>query len=418
MNDVGHSVAQIYRQEDGFPEYGNLEDIRRQGRRRRKRNRTAVASALVAAAAIVVAVPRLPTDPPAPSVADHPTPTPTPRETWKGESMLHFGVDPFVDAEVSSAAPAGTVAYRRCDPSCTLTLTSPGTSPVDVGKKIPRLQPVFEEADLALATLSFDAQWIGIPDGQNYVVAHLQEDGEVLRVPSAPVGERWEPVGWTLGSSSLALMRTGPAGVSGFALVENGHPEFNQHEVHVLSTNPLPGWQPFDNGGDSVVVVQPTSDVMLSRLNLRNVFISSDQFEDGDHRGGDSTPPDYSKCLGPNETLRSPSGFPILSTPPTSKSPYEESEGAFVGALLVFDVRSNLVTGVIGRDCSRYDVPGAAADGLVVPRTTDSSHVVVQDEGSTRVLLVKAPGAGAKVVFESQGETEVVLPGASANLTG
>ncbi len=188
--------------------------------------------------------------------------------------------------------------------------------------------------------------------------------------------------------------------------------------VHELQTNPLPGWTPISNGGDSIEVARPSNDALMRHIDSRLVFISSDSFKAGEYVPANEKPFDLSECLGQNETIQAPSGGPALFSPPTSKSP-DESEGALSSAVLVFDQDSTVPSAVIGLDCSRYDLSDSAAEGsYVVPRTTDSSQVVVRSGDVTTVLLESAAGDSGRIVFEiDDPAVEILLPGQAVVVT-
>lgn len=413
-----NQLERIYDAERAVPEYGDLDEIRRLGRRRRSRTRIATGTLAAAGLAVIgAAVPNLvsSTNTDSRPAAERPSASPSGPESSAPPMQYGGGGSPFVNLQPGSAAAPGTLAYRECDSACTLYLTAPGLETVDVGEQIPDLQPAIGSADLQLATLSFDSQWIGIPDGQSYLVASLRPAGKVARVPDAPEGERWEPIGWTPSSGSLALARTGPSGATGFAMVDTFDPSGQKIVVHELPTNPLPEWVPVSNGGDSVEVARPAgSGALLQQVESRLVFVSSDQFKPGDVAPSNEAAFDLTSCLEADQSIQAPTGALALLTPPAPKSP-NVSEGALTTMALVFDQNGAVPNAVVGFNCSRYEL--ANSSSAVVPRTTDSSHVLVQDGDSTQVLLESA-GRDGEVVFEIDNEVDTVLPGQTAALVG
>jgi hypothetical protein len=261
------------------------------------------------------------------------------------------------------------------------------------------------------ATLSYDAQWLGLADAQGYLVASLREGGTVARVPDAPAGERWTVIGWTPSSGSLALARVGTNGVTGFAMIDTFDPTGQKATVHTLDENPLPDWVPLYNGGDSVVMTpQRTPGETVTALESQTVFISSDQFSPGRHFAGQDAPVDFSNCLLDGETLVSTTGGVTLSTPPPPGAP-DVSEGSYTSSVLAYDSTALTPTALLSYDCSRRELDDLPAGALPVPRTTDTSLVTVRTDSTTQVLLEGDVAGDGRVVFEHDGPVQVIVPG-------
>jgi hypothetical protein len=406
-------LRDLYHRGFDIPSYGNLAAVQTRGRTRRTRSRAAAATLTVATVGIaVVGIGQLVTTTPAtpPSVGPDgaaSTPPPNPDETTPpGPTQSFVAIQP------GSAAPAGTVAYLTCDGGgCRLMLTSPGADAVDVADHIPELQPTIDSGNsIEGATLSYDAQWLGLPDGEGYLVASLRDRGAVAHVPDAPTGERWTPVGWTPSSGSLALARVGTSGVTALAMVDTSDPTGQNTTVHTLDVNPLPGWVPLYNGGDSVVMTrQRTPGETVTALEAQTVFISSDQFAPGERLAGHS-PIDLSDCLAKGETLVSSTGAPTVTTPPPPGAP-DVSHGAYLDLVLAHDVTTLTPTALLGFDCSRREFDDIPAGTSPVPRTTDTSQVTVRSDTTTQVILQGDASADERVVFEQDGPVQVTLPG-------
>lgn len=404
-------LPDIYTRDFEVPLYATLAVVERAGRRRRARARTAVAGLAVAGVTIAgISLGRmLPSQSPAsPPTADQSESAPASPSPTKAPSPSR----PFVEGQSGSAAPAGSIAYHDCRDDCRLLLHIPQSETVDLGAKIPELQPAIQTGErIEAATLSFDAQWLGIPDGQGYLVASLREGGAVSRVPDAPDGQRWSPIGWTPSSGSLALARINDEAVTGFAMVDTFDATGRSARVHTLDDNPLPGWVPFYNGGDSVLLVEkPQPGEVVTGLATQTVFVSSDQFEPGEHFAGQ--PIELSGCLAAGETLTSVEGSVAMTTPPPPGAP-NVSEGEYTSAVVVFDAQSFAPTAVLilGRDCSRREITGGSGT-IPVPRTTDSTLTPLVGNSATRVVL-DGPGAAEQVVFDHDQAVPVILPGQS-----
>lgn len=404
-------LPHIYTRDFEVPLYATLAVVERAGRRRRARARGAVAGLAVAAVTIAgislgqMLPSQSPERPPAGQRSDSPPASPSPTRAPSPSK-------PFVRAQPGSAAPAGSIAYQDCRGGCRLLLAIPESETVDLGARIPELRPAIRAGErIEAATLSFDAQWLGIPDGRGYLVVSLREGGAVARVPDAPDGQRWSPIGWTPYSGSLALARIDDAAVTGFAIVDTSDPEGRIARVHALEENPLPGWVPFSNGGDSVLLVEkPKPGEVVTGLATQTVFVSSDQFEPGELMAGRL---DLSGCLADGETLTSAQGSLAVTTPPHAGAP-DVGEGANAATVVVFDAQSFEPTAVLGSDCSRREITGRSG-AVPVPRTMDSTLTRRVGSSATRVVL-DGPGAAGLVVFDHDQAVAVILPGQSGGM--
>lgn len=405
-------LRELYHRGLDIPSYGDLAAVQTRGRRHRVRSRAAAATLTVATVGLAaVGIGQLVTTTPStpPSVGpDGAASTPPLRPD---ETAPPGPPRSFVAVQPGSAAPAGTVAYLTCDEGCRLMLASPGADAVDVGDGILELQSAIGSGDsIEGATLSYDGQWLGLRDGEGYLVASLRDGGAVARVPDAPTGERWTPIGWTPSSGSLALARVGTSGVTALAMIDTVDPTGQKTTVHTLDENPLPGWVPLYNGGDSVVMTrQRTPGETVTALETQTVFISSDQFERGERLAGDS-PIDLSDCLVEGETLVSSTGAPRVTTPPPPGAP-DESAGAYLELVLAYDANTLTPTALLGFDCSRRQFDDIPASTSPVPRTTDTSQVTRRSDATTQVILEGDASADGRVVFEQDGPVEVILPG-------
>lgn len=400
-------IFDFYKRAGQVPVYSNLATIKQAARRQRAKRRIAFASIAAAAVAITsVGAGQL-------FSAQSPAPPSQGRQSEAASaspSRINSPTPsrPFINVQPGAAAPAGSMVYRDCASGCRLLLQVPGGEPIDLGARIPELQSPIERAEnLEEATLSYDAQWLGIPDGQVYLVANMREEGTVARVPAAPEGQRWTPIGWTPSSGSLALARTHDDTVTGFAMVETFDMTGRQARVHTLDHNPLPGWAPFYNGGDSVLLVKRPEPLRpVTTLLTQTVFVSSDQFDSGEHFAGE--PIDLGRCLKEDETLTPDVGSLAVFTPPPPEAP-NVGEGAYTTLVVAFDAQSSRPSAILGLDCSRREIPGESGS-TPVPRTTDSTLTERVSDSSTQVVL-QGPNAVERVVFDHRSKVPVILPG-------
>lgn len=408
-----NETPEMYTRDYETPTYTTLAEVQRAGRRRRSRTRITVASLAVVGVGLggFLAGQLLETG----AVS---APTARQMDSASADSLQAVGPvrpgRPFIiPVQSGGAAPAGSLAYRDCEDECRLWLRAPKSEPVDLGRSIPELQPAIGSGfDIDKATLSFDAQWLGIPAGQGYLVASMRVGGAVVRVPNAPGGQRWTPIGWTPSSGSLALARTDGEEVTGFAIVDTFDVTGRQARVNTLERNPLPGWVPAYNGGDSVIVSKRARPgEATTGWVTQKIFVSSDQFEPGEQLPAQNQRMDFSACLGANEALVSASGWVVVSTPPAPDAP-DASEGAYTTSVLAFDSQSHKPTAILVSGCSRREITGDAAFNPQ-PRTTDSTLTRVVGDRSTLIRL-DGPGDVEKVVFEHEQLVEVILPGQSA----
>lgn len=405
---------------DRVPAMGDAEEALYTAARRRRQQRIVVPLVVaVAATGVTLAVAQTPWDSAgrSPQVGNSPSPTSssTVRQapTWPPEPLRRGGVP---------IARIGTLIYGVCGPDagCDVTLVRPNGSEVDLATVWPSMATRLRAQGLAGVTLSYDAQWLGVPTAHGYTVyAFGASNGISVRTDTPD--SRWAPVGWTLGSFGLALVETRGGAVTHYAEIEP-----SRASIHWKVAAPEPFLFPVADGGDSIQVAQPLVHLgsvelpRVTRLDVLNVVGRSAQYRPGSVHRFREEPLDLSPCMRPDETLVGPFDVPVLFTPPAGAMLWRFDES---NAVIAFRGNSVELTpsAVIRMTCdydperARYALPQSTDQAtwtLLSPVTTGDSIMTRTQSGSSmsdivRVGLDRSP----TTLYQVPADAVVLAPG-------
>lgn len=412
MND---QLRRIYRQvANDVPDVG---DARRAWRRGVRQRRVRVIGAPVAVAAVSAAVIIASVQEPWHDAAPNPAP-PTPAERTVEPTRSVDEWVPETPMDLGRPARVGTVMYAACADGCETMLRRPDGAEFPLSDASTEVAAAVDAAGVENVSLSVDASWLGVPDGDDYVVYPLR-GGEPGRL-SADGADRWSLVGWGAGSFNWSLARWRDGRVVEYATADLWEAVDPTH----FSVPDGCTERPSDHGGSGVIVAEPiatdgppSSWPRLTTYDARWLTVLRGTGESRGSLISAGPPRDLSALLGPDETLAGPLGVPVERTGPVGSAEMDWP------TVYVFDQADDTRTpiGAIFADETevdggwRFDVPESTAEDTwrvlgplraeslaVAHETADATEVVRIDRDGSRTVLQRLPAG-----------SHVILPGAS-----
>ena len=409
---------------ESVPMYGNVDRALRSARRRRVAQQVGIPAlaAVVAAGAIVLGVTQpWSSTPQSLPPAEHPTAEIT---DWAPPT-----------AQIGEPAKAGTLMYFSCAGyGCGMRLVALDGSEFDLAEARPDLAELLAEHGTSGVSLSYDAQWLGIPEDAAYTLYPLAVDPgrpgppAEIRVPAGPPGSHWEVVGWGWTSAGLTLAQWLDDRVLAFALVStltNG--------VRVVDQPAGTNLLPVAHGGDGVLVADPIDTTVpfaqrtrVTQATVRDLHVAAyDGGERPGHLTGPFSGPDNAECMQPTETLAGPDGVPVDLEPPPSRAIRTMEES--VGALLVFTPQEEtLVPSALlrGRACSgqewmqlgRLDLPLSSAGEIwtFLGVLTDSEVAMARTTAEGAIEVIEVGISGQRTLQQDlPSDAQVLVPGST-----
>jgi hypothetical protein len=409
---MNERLKHAYRQSaDSIPPLGNANEAVRSARRRKIAARIGIPLVVCLVGATSVSGALL-------FLSDRGTTPTTNAAGHKGGTSPAYDMSDWAPNGESSYPPPGTVMYRTCAAGqCKAILLRPDGKTFDLSDERPDLVQRLESGGWNGATLSFDAKWLGIPNGASYGIYNLSDKAQAYELPAGPPGSTWYPIDWNLSSGSLALAQRIEGKVTAFALVATT--SFGDQGVTVYQLAKDTSLVPIGNGGDSIQMIEPETKgeqwPRVTSLDVQNLQISSTQFKEGEilrYR----EPLKLDQCLSADETLLGPDGVPVTYQPPPA-----EPDGQEVNGVLAFrsDGGSFVPTGVIqwlcdSRASGRYDLPQSTEGtrwSMPMPITTMESLLVKTDESGARELDTVGIDHGVSTITPLPADALVLAPG-------
>jgi hypothetical protein len=410
---MSRQLLQTYRQ--AATEVPDLGDSRRAWRRGRRQRRVRIVGAPIAVAALSAAVVVASTQQPWDGAAPEPT---QPQRTERTvEPTRSLGAWIPETPEIGRPAPIGALMYVACPDGCEVMLRRPNGSELPLADVAPEAAAAVDAAGVEAVGLSYDGQWLGVPDGDGYVLYDLSGDAPPHRLASHD-GSRWTMVG--VGSFNWSFARWEDGRVVEYAtgdLFEGGG--IPQHFD-------VPGdWttRPLEHTGDGVLVSEPVATdgppSSWPRLTSVDATWLTVLRGTGVRPGTTSSSGvrDLSALLASDETLAGPRGVYVERTGPIGSAEMDWP------TVYVFDQDDDTRTpiGAIVADDRepaggwRFAVPESTvgdtwrvlgslrAESLAVAHeTADATEVVRIDRDGSRSVLQRLPAG-----------SQVILPGAS-----
>jgi hypothetical protein len=280
---------------------------------RRQRATLAVAAPATAGVLAVVSIAVV-----ADHTADDSGPPPSTHETTRQDDNRGS------DVGLTAAGPEGGLLYRVCDDGgCrvgSVDAASSASYEVNIRQDVAeRLQRQGFDG----VTMSYEGNWIGIPDGSAYRLYSLERWVDDVTVPAGPEGTRWMPLYWSRDYAQLVLVQLRDRQPTAYAIATVGYTQPDNLRVIVTPAPAGPTLVPLSIGGayyDMFAVAEPIDTSAsppdrprLSSFTYRNLFADTTSIESpGLQPPGPRSTFGLERCMRSDETIAGPLGVPVI----------------------------------------------------------------------------------------------------------
>jgi hypothetical protein len=313
--------------------------------------------------------------------------------------------------------------YRTCqDTDCTVFLLGADGNTTKLRDVQPELAEQVEGLDdLTGVSLSFDAQWIGIPQGDGgYGIYSLLDSRLGAELSPTSTDGAWEMVGWGSGSLNASLVERTGDHATRYALVDVAMGlEVYKHDADDLGTLEAVG-----HGGDGVFVSEPVSSTSTAANRPQVTSLALDLLVLRPQTGSPvgtviplGEPVDVSASLSEDETLAGQNGVPqsvLAPAPPGEDFAFEiagiynvsEGDPALTGATIVKSIH--------GGSSVRFEMPESTATSMwqiMHPLTAESLALLQRTSTAARIVRLDINGSMTVLHDDLPAAAEILVPG-------
>lgn len=319
---------------------------------------------------------------------------------------------------VGAPAPAGTMMLRSCAAAdCSVKLLKSDKSTIDLADLRPELAQLIAANGLEGASLSPDAEWLGLRNGGGFDIYNLADSAKVYKLEAGAAESQWRVIGW---NNNVTLVNVRQGRPLDYAVIDLTTGAKNKYQ-------PPSGSQKLPVGvggvGGDLALAQPI-DVRVpisQRARVTKIAVSSlvivpnpaESQSQGEQDGGQNTETDFTTFLQPGETLAGPAGVPITST---VLDPKGEMSDEVLTTVFAPSGDALVPVAVVRPDArQRFNVPASSTAttwSFLVVLSTDGIAVRRSNDGEPTADIVWV-GVGDKqsVLQTVPKDAQVLLPG-------